>query len=314
MPEAEVKEVGIETLSPTEYNKARDAGKTVVEMPVEKPAEKETEKQETAEGAEVKEEKPKQKGWNGAQKKIDRLIRENAEARERAERAEARAKELEGKAAKPEPEKVAPVNAKPNQDDFKTLEEYFEALTDWKVDQKLRAQAEQAEAEAEKETVEQIVESYKERVNAARANHEDYDDVVDNAKTPWTERNLTKMEVAAADAFRTAVYEDENSGEILYYYASHPEELMALGELTPAGVVKAIARVSDKIVVPEKKEDEDEEETEEEIEVEEKPAKIVSKSAPPIRPINTGSTKSTVPLDKMSPRDYEKARDAGRVR
>src|SRR6266705_1533291 len=103
------------------------------------------------------------------------------------------------------------------------------------------------------------------------------------------------MDLAAADAFRTAVFEDDNAAEIAYYYGKHPDEFLQLGGKTPAQVVKAVARLSDKLT-PATADDDDE--TQDEIVVE-KPAKIVSKSAPPIKPVNSGNTRSTVPLDKV---------------
>ena len=42
---------------------------------------------------------------------------------------------------------------------------------------------------------------------------------------------------------------------------------------------------------------------------------FVSKSAPPIKPVNSGSTRSTVPMDQMqSMHEYNRARDSGRQR
>jgi hypothetical protein len=309
MAEVETKELSIdsEEVSMQEYKKARSEGVTTIERPVE-PAEEQVEEKEPEATEETKpEDKPKVKG--GFQKRIDRLIREKEQEREARERVEARLKELEAKSGKAE-EKPAPKNdGRPNQDDFKTYEEYMEAITDWKVDQKLKAQAEQAELEAEQETVSEILESYKERVTAAKAKYEDFDDVVnESVKSPWPEKNATKMEMAAAEAFRTAVFEDENAGEISYYYGKHPDEFLKLGGLTPAQVVKAVARLSDKLGPVET---EEKEETEE---VEEKPAKIVSKSAPPIKPVSGGNTKSSVSLDQMDMAAYRKARAAGRVR
>jgi len=309
MAEVETKELSIdsEEVSMQEYKKARSEGVTTIERPVE-PAEEKVEEKEPEVAEETKpEDKPKVKG--GFQKRIDRLIREKEQEREARERVEARLKELESKSGKAE-EKPAPKNdGRPNQDDFKTYEEYMEAITDWKVDQKLKAQAEQAEREAEQETVAEILETYKERVTAAKAKYEDFDDVVnDSVKSPWPENNPTKMDLAAADAFRTAVFEDENAGEIQYWYGKHPEEFLKLGGLTPAQVVKAVARLSDKLGPAET---EEKEETEE---VEEKPAKIVSKSAPPIKPVSGGNTKSSVSLDQMDMAAYRKARAAGRIR
>src|SRR6266704_58691 len=82
------------------YNKARDEGKSVIEVPAEKPVEevetKPAEETDADHAADDKgDDKPKVKG--GFQRKIDRLTKAAAEAQERADKAEARARELEAK-------------------------------------------------------------------------------------------------------------------------------------------------------------------------------------------------------------------------
>jgi hypothetical protein len=91
----------------------------------------------------------------------------------------------------------------------------------------------------------------------------------------------------------------------MYHYANHPEDLEALGEFTPAQVVKAVARLSDKLNPPAKEEKKDEEE---------QPVKIQSKAPVPIKPVSGGSTKNSVPLDQADMAEYKKRRAAGERR
>jgi hypothetical protein len=294
MAENEVKEVQLddENLSQEDYKKARAEGKTVVEQPVEKPIEELEKEIEQEEEPEAAEEKPKVSG--GFQKRIQRLTKEKAAAEEKAADLEKRLQALESK------EKAAPTsNEEPKTDDFKTYEEYLKAFARWEVKQELKAEREAAQKASDEAQASEIWEAHNDRVIAAKAKYEDYDDVV-NVPTPWTLENPTPQERASAEAFRIAVLEDDNSAEILYHYGSHPEEFEKLGELTPAQVVKAIARLSDKIV-PAKEE-----------KAEEKHEKPKSKAPTPIRPVSGGSSKSSVPLSETETMaEYKKRRAAG---
>src|SRR5229473_3767572 len=99
-----------------------------VEAPAEKPAASEA----AAEGSEEQQ----NKGKGGFQKRIDRLTRRNYEQDQRIERLlesqEQLIGRLAGKSAAAEPK--APVDQKPTPDQFKTYEEYVEALAEYKAD------------------------------------------------------------------------------------------------------------------------------------------------------------------------------------
>lgn len=80
------------------------------------------------------------------------------------------------------------------------------------------------------------------------------------------------------------------------------------------GAVRAAEKISIELAKenPPEEEDEDEEEKKPE-KKEETPAKIVTKAPAPIKPVGTGATKSTVPLDKMDFQAYKQARKEKRV-
>jgi len=309
-----VEEVPIDHLPTKEYNEARDKGvitvpKTpVVEEPV--PETEQTEETEQKEG-----EKPKQRGWNGAQKKIDRLIKHNAELEKAKEAAEKRAQELESKTSKPPEEKKPEPKAddEPKLEDFQDEHSYLRALAKWEIKQEFKAQAEAEEKAQEDAKTKEIFDNHNVKVSEARAKYEDFDESVTSTDTPW--KDGSKSDVNASIAFQIAVFESGNGGEILYYLSKHRDELEKMRGLSPARVQMAVGRIADKLEAA--NEDEppvNEEEPPEEPPAKEEKPKIVSKAPAPIRPVGGSSTKSSVPLDKMSPADYNKAREAGRLR
>ena len=272
------------------YKAARREGKAAIavekvpEPVVEEPEEKEEEPQP--------EEKPKVRG--GFQKKIDKLTKEKAELEARAAAAERRAQELAEKGGK-EQTKSADSDPEPKEEDFTDVKEYWKAIGRWTARQEMKAQQEKSEREEAEEQAKEAWEGHAQRIEEAKEKYDDFEDAVD-VPTPWPLEHPTQLQAAAAEAFRISVIEDENSAELLYFYGTHQEEFAKLGDMTPAQVVKAIARQSDKLTG--KKE-------------EPKP-KLVSKAPPPIHPVSGGATKSTVPLDQTeSMAEYKKLRQAG---
>lgn len=309
-----VEEVSIDTLPPKEYNEAREKGLTTVPKPAvveeteETPKESTETPQESQETPQESEEKPKSRGWNGAQKKIDRLTKHNAELEKRAEQAEREREELRAKAGKIEEKPKA--DDEPKIEDFQTVEEFYRAQGRWGVRQELREQKE-AELKAQEESyAKEIFDHHNLTISQARAKYEDFDEVVNATATPW--KDGSRADVAASQAFHVAVVESGIGAEILYHYAKNPEELNKLGGLTPAKVQMAIGRLTDKLEATQP-EPEEEEVDQERAEEEEKP-EPKRKIPAPIRPVGNSASRSSVPLDKMSPADYNKAREAGRTR
>lgn len=287
---AEVKDVPIEELSQPEFKAARAKGQLTVEKPAVEPEEP----------AEKVEEKPKKSG-GGFQKKIDRLIKQNAMLAEELERT---------RTAKAEPEKKQETKSddEPKRENYQTDAEWVKAQARWEARQELREErareAQQAEADQQKE----VLDAYNERVAEAKAKYDDWDEVVgQNINIPWgSEQAITEM---------------DNGPDVAYYLGMHPEVCQDLLEnmsvkrngkvyATTRGIAK-LWSISEQLGGEGKKEEETEE-PEEKVE-EEKPAKPVSKAPTPIKPLGSGSTKSSVPLDKMSMADYKKARAAGRT-
>jgi hypothetical protein len=171
---------------------------------------------------------PKRPG--SRQRRIDKLIRENEELRS----------QLQGKPAEParpaEPAKPAQPPGKPKLEDFQTLEDYQEALTDWKLDardQKKRDDDAQQKAQDQRAASQA---DWVKRQDVARKQHDDYDEVTARlSKVPDSPGSF-----AAADA----IVDDENGAELAYYLGKHPEEVKRIAGLSPVSAIREIGKLS----------------------------------------------------------------------
>lgn len=169
------------------------------------------------------------------QRRIDRLTHENEELK----------RLIAGQPVKPQDkpsEPAAPAGkGKPKLEDFKTLEDYQEALTDWKLDERERTRKEADAKTAAENAVRTEQENWAKKEKAAQKAHDDYDDVVDTVVIPKGPGVL---------AARQAMLEDEHGAEILYQLAKNPKELERIAALSPAGAVLAIGKLSAKFDTP----------------------------------------------------------------
>ena len=179
---------------------------------------------------------PPSKGKGGSrQRRIDRLTRENEELkRQMAERS------VKPQDKPPEPAKPAAAG-KPKLEDFRTLEAYQEALTDWKIDERERNRKEADARTAAEEAVRAEQDGWAKKEKAARKAHADYDDLMETIKIPVGPGVL---------AARQAMLEDEHGAELLYHLAKHPKELERIAALPPASAVLAVGRLSASLESP----------------------------------------------------------------
>ena len=250
----------------------------------------EVEETETAAATETAEETENQKpkGKGGFQRKIDKLTKRITDTESRAEAAERRAKEAEerlaAKAAESAPaEQPAKTDSRPKLADYATPEEWGEALTDWKLEQRDAAARKQSEEDERRE----VFDAYQTRKEKAKAAHEDWDDVMEEIKN-----------VTIPPAANNAIIESEQGPEIAYYLATHPEAREKLEGMTSAiSIAREIGRI-EALVTPKAKDSS---------------TPIRTNAPKPITPVG-GSTKSTVSIDdpNISQEQYIEARKAMR--
>jgi len=159
-------------------------------------------------------------------RKISYLERELTAARERLAQQPA--------AVEPGLKPTEPAPGKPKLEDFQTLEEYQESLTDWKLDQREKTRAE-AEAKHARDVAErEAFETWAKREKAAKKAHEDYEDVMEATTIP---------DGPGVQAARLAMLESESGAEILYHLAKQPAELKRIAALSPVSAVREIGKL-----------------------------------------------------------------------
>ena len=245
---------------------------------------------------EPKEVKPSKGGF---QHRIQQLARRNAELEDLVERQSQR---LETALARLEagrgvPEAVPPTqleaSPKPTLDKFRTYEEWVEAMTDWKADQKLiqyqRQVEEQAKVEAqrsEQQRLQQVFSDYNRSAAVFREEHQDWEQVVGQ-----------NVEILAA--VQLAVFELGNGPEVAYYLGKHPEVCDRLMELSDLHAVMEVSRISDRLAGGTSRNGGSD-----------SSVRPQSTAPPPLTPVAGSRTAgSSVPLDEMSYRDYRRIRD-----
>lgn len=185
--------------------------------------------------------------------RMDELLADRARERDRAERAERRAAELEARHRPPAPDarpaasSPAPAGlVKPDPETFPygTADPaYLEALTDYKVAvanhqqrQAWEQQQQQARARGEAERVRTAFES---RAAEARAKHQDFDAVA----------MLAPTEIPPGSAADLWVLEDEAGAEILYHLQqpANAGERRRILNLGPREQLKELVRLGDRL-------------------------------------------------------------------
>jgi hypothetical protein len=277
----------------------------------------ETTEETPAEQAETPEpeEKPAKPAKSGFQKRIDTLVREKYEADRRADALEERLKALErgekpaAPAAQPEPVAQQERAVKPKPDDvdkegkpkFANYEEFSEALADWKFDERMAREVEQAQVQDREARQREQFDTYNSRVAEFKLDHPDFDKLLGT-------RAIPKAAVNAVIRL--------GQPEVAYFLGQHPEICQELMDNVDDDifVVARIGQIATQIGAPVEKDEEEEgiipagPDT---------PARIaktgriarVSSAPAPITPVKGSATKSSVPIDELPYSDYRRIRE-----
>lgn len=130
--------------------------------------------------------------------------------------------------------KPAVATAKPKIDDFNEYGDYVEALADWKIAEARRQDRETAQKEAE---TARISNSWRERVDAAKAKHADFEAVALQAPTQIPQGSLI-------DAW---ILEDTSGADVLYTLQKDPAELRRILALPLFEQVKALSLIAQRL-------------------------------------------------------------------
>jgi hypothetical protein len=223
-----------------------------------------------------------------AMKEAEEFARErDAEAAREKQRADALEREiqaLKGTKSGPAPAKS---DGAPKPEDFKTVAEYADALTDWKLEEKLKARDEADAKKQQEQAAQRLNSEFSERIAKAMKEIPDYEDVV------------SASDQIVPPVMAQYIRESELGPLLGYHFAKHPEELERLSKLSPMRSVAELGKLETKL--------------------EKKPEKTpapatVSRAPSPITPIDSSSS-STVTKDpsKMTFQELRAHRQAERA-
>lgn len=183
-----------------EENKAVPA-EAAEEVQAEAPAEEAVETEERAEAAPETEAEPPAPRKKTAQERIDEITRARREAEREREYWKQVALNKAQEATKPpqQPATPSPFPPRPVLDQFETTAEYEDALLTWHENRKEIAHR----LETQRKAQEEAVGTFNRRADKVRAEHEDFDEIVEAP--------------VFSPVMRTALLHSENGPEVAYY-------------------------------------------------------------------------------------------------
>lgn len=168
----------------------------------------------------------------------------------------------------------------PKLEDFEDINQYVEAIADYKVNKALEAKDKEAREANLRQEIVTKEKTFNDRLDDARDRYDDFDDVV--------------AEAQASNNVRFALLDSEHAGDLAYYLASNPTVLAKLNGLPPSQLNREIGRLEARFEArPERATAE--------------PIKG-SKAPPPITPITSKTSGTTKKLDDMPYEEYKRAR------
>ena len=265
--------------------------------------EKEISGEEEVEEEEESETKPKPPAKDSVEKRIGKLTKKwrTAERSLNYEKSKRRELEAEIKRLKLQ----IPATDKPKLEDYEDTSDYLEALTDWKVEQKLKAQQAEATSETEEASELQAADEIADELDTiaakGRDKYDDYESVV-------FDKDLTLTQEMVETIIQSDIAE-----EIFYYLGQNPDIAAELSEMTPFKAAKEIGKLEVEIAAgipkpnvmskgggasPDKT-------------VKSSNKKKLTKAPAPINPVRVTGAIEKDPL-KMTPKEYRAWREANK--
>ena len=258
-----------------------DAWRTTGKLPeVETKTESESSTDAPEKVAEAKDSKEQERKPSRREARILELLNENKRLSDEIAKSKGGGKQEESKVAATDraatKEEAAAATARPVLKDFPTYEDWVEALTDWKVEQRVSARfdedrkarelsAKTSEVEKANKEIEHI---WMERVNESMKLHDDYEKVAFNKDLP----------IKTGSVVDRWILESEHGPEVLYYLGSNPEELTRINALGNIGQSRELAKI--------------------EADFEKAPVKKITKAPPPPAQVNGNGTISADPVEE----------------
>jgi hypothetical protein len=231
------------------------------------------------------------------EKRFSEITKQREEARQEAQRERQARVELEQRLAALEqqrqPQQQSYVDQEPQPSQFADAFEYAKALAEFSTEKALAERDRQVAQAREQEAQQKIIQSWAQKVQDAKAELPDFDDLV------------AASDVVVNNAVRDAILESDVGPRILYHLAENNDLAKKIASLNPNAALREIGRLEAKFEVnPETKQT----------------APVVRSKAPaPIQPIRGGQGKADIPISADgefhgSYQAWKAARKSGKIR
>jgi len=231
------------------------------------------------------------------EKRFSEITKQREEARQEAQRERQARVDLEQRLAAMEqqrqPQQPSYVDQEPQPSQFADAFEYAKALAEFSTEKALAERDRQVAQLREQEAQQKIIQSWAQKVQEAKADLPDFDDLV------------ASSDVVVNNAVRDAILESDVGPKILYHLAENNDLAKRIASLSPNAALREIGRLEARFDVKT-----DTKQT----------APVVRSKAPaPIQPIRGGQGQADVPMSANgewhgSYQAWKLARKAGKIR
>ncbi len=193
----------------------------------------------------------RQQKEHAKQQEINDAIRSRAEAEQRAEKLEARLKELEAKAPVAEPKTTPAATGTPETfpafdiwlatagNEAKTFEDFIDARADWRYDQRAAAEQKKAAEREAQTSFETKRKTWIQRRDAFAAKTPEF---VETAGA-FLDRGYDAGYIRSGTPIGDALMESEVGPELALYLATHPQEVERIVRLAPISALRALGKL-----------------------------------------------------------------------
>ena len=231
------------------------------------------------------------------EKRFSEITKQREEARQEAQRERQARVDLEQRLAALEqqrqPQQQSYIDQEPQPSQFADAFEYAKALAEFSTEKALAERDRQVAQAREQEAQQKIIQSWAQKVQEAKAELPDFDDLV------------ASSDVVVNNAVRDAILESDVGPKILYHLAENNDLAKKIASLSPNAALREIGKLEARFEVnPETKQT----------------APVVRSKAPaPIQPIRGGQGKADVPISADgefhgSYQAWKAARKSGKIR
>jgi len=231
------------------------------------------------------------------EKRFSEITKQREEARKEAQNERQARVELEQRLAALEqqrqPQQQSYVDQEPQPSQFNDAFEYAKALAEFSTEKALAERDRQVAQQREQEAQQKIIQSWAQKVQEAKAELPDFDDLV------------ASSDVVVNNAVRDAILESDVGPKILYHLAENNDLAKKIASLSPNAALREIGKLEAKF--------------EAKPETTQTAPVVRSKAPAPIQPIRGGQGKADVPISADgefhgSYQAWKAARKSGKIR